>query len=78
MYESLGLSAETKGGFIVVDYDRSTMILGGSAFTDKESVKNSLAALAAPSISSRDALPLSARFVYAYHPTEIFCSCAQI
>lgn len=55
------LVSEGKGGSIVIDYDRSTMILWGSAVNDTESVKMSLAALAAPSVTSRDALPLFSR-----------------
>jgi hypothetical protein len=37
------------------------MILWGNAVNDTESVKMSLAALAAPSVTSRDALPLFSR-----------------
>jgi len=58
---SVGLTSADKGAFVVIDYDRSAMILGGSAFTDVETVKKALAALTAPSILSQDALPLSAR-----------------
>jgi hypothetical protein len=61
--DSVGLTAEDKKAFVVIDYDRSAMILGGSAFTDVEAIKKALAALTAPSILSRDALPLSARLV---------------
>lgn len=60
---SVGLSAEDKAAFVVIDYDRSAMILVGSAFTDVETIKKALAALTAPSVLSRDALPLSARSV---------------
>ncbi|KAG0617381.1 hypothetical protein M758_5G185700 [Ceratodon purpureus] len=60
---SVGLANEDKEAFVVIDYDRSAMILGGSAFTDVETVKKALAALTAPSILSRDALPLSARLL---------------
>ena len=60
---SVGLTAEDKKAFVVIDYDRSAMILGGSAFTDVETVKKALAALTASSILSRDALPLAARLV---------------
>nr|PNR37393.1 hypothetical protein PHYPA_020502 [Physcomitrium patens] len=60
---SVGLSAEDKAAFVVIDYDRSAMILVGSAFTDVETIKKALAALTAPSVLSRDALPLSARLV---------------
>jgi hypothetical protein len=55
--------SEGKGGSIVIDYDRSTMILWGNAVNDTESVKMSLAALAAPSVTSRDALPLFSRLL---------------
>jgi hypothetical protein len=61
--DSVGLTAEDKKAFVVIDYDRSAMILGGSAFTDVEAIKKALAALTAPSILSRDALPLSARLL---------------
>jgi len=60
---SVGLTDKDKKAFVVIDYDRSAMILGGSAFTDVETVKKALAALTAPSVLSRDALPLSARVV---------------
>ncbi|XP_024399305.1 uncharacterized protein [Physcomitrium patens] len=60
---SVGLSAEDKAAFVVIDYDRSAMILVGSAFTDVETIKKALAALTAPSVLSRDALPLSARIL---------------
>lgn len=56
-----GLSPGAECGFIVINTERSTIILGGSAFTDTVTVKRALAALAAPSILSRGALPLSAR-----------------
>ena len=62
--KSFGLSSEAECGFIVVDTEHSAMILGGSAFTDTATVKRALAALAAPSILSRGALPLSARSFY--------------
>jgi len=61
--KSFGLSSEAECGFIVVDTEHSAMILGGSAFTDTATVKRALAALAAPSILSRGALPLSARLL---------------
>jgi hypothetical protein len=60
---SVGLTSKDKGAFVAIDYDRSAMILGGSAFTDVETVKKALVALTAPSILSRDALPLSARLL---------------
>ncbi|CAK9256200.1 unnamed protein product [Sphagnum jensenii] len=62
-HERLGMVSEGKGGSIVIDYDRSTMILWGNAVNDTESVKMSLAALAAPSVTSRDALPLFSRLL---------------
>lgn len=60
---SVGLTTKDKEAFVAIDYDRSAMILGGSAFTDVETIKKALAALTGPSILSRDALPLSARLV---------------
>lgn len=42
--------------------ERSSLVLCGKAFADSNSVKDALAALAAPVLSARGGVPLSARF----------------
>lgn len=60
--ETLGLSSKPTS-FAVADIERSSLILCGTAFTDDKITKNALSALAAPIISARGGLPLSARIL---------------
>ncbi|KAG9454506.1 hypothetical protein H6P81_007410 [Aristolochia fimbriata] len=62
--ESIGLGPEASSGFIAADIERSSVILSGKAFSDLGGAKDSLAALAAPVISARGGLPLSARLLF--------------
>lgn len=41
--------------------ERSLLVLGGKGFSDANGIKEALAALAGPIISSRGGVPLSAR-----------------
>lgn len=47
----------------MADIERSSLILCGKAFADTDSVKDTLAAVAAPVISARKGIPMSARYI---------------
>lgn len=59
-WEYVGLGPNENGGFIAVDYEQSTLILCGKAFSDTSALKGALKAAAAPAISASSALPLPA------------------
>lgn len=59
--ETIGLGAKDYRGFIAADVERSLLVLGGKGFSDANGIKEALAALAGPIISSRGGIPLSAR-----------------
>ncbi|MQM11250.1 hypothetical protein Taro_044158 [Colocasia esculenta] len=60
--EILGLGSQVNNGFLAVDIERLSLIMCGKAFADVRGVKDALAALAAPVISARGGLPVSARY----------------
>uniref|UniRef100_A0A1D1Y870 phosphoenolpyruvate carboxykinase (ATP) n=1 Tax=Anthurium amnicola TaxID=1678845 RepID=A0A1D1Y870_9ARAE len=59
--EILDLGSQESNGFLAVDIERSSLIVCGKAFADAGGIKDALAALAAPVISARGGLPVSAR-----------------
>ncbi|XP_068635172.1 uncharacterized protein [Aristolochia californica] len=83
--ESIGLGPEASNGFIAADIECSSLILCGKAFADTSGTKDSLAALAAPVISARDGLPLSARLLFSgdslilvFAPESTIQSCSDL
>ncbi|XP_020084538.1 uncharacterized protein LOC109707572 [Ananas comosus] len=61
--EILGPVQQQSSGFAAADVERSSLVLCGKAFADSNSVKDALAALAAPVLSARGGVPLSARLL---------------
>ncbi|KAJ6814075.1 uncharacterized protein M6B38_139280 [Iris pallida] len=61
--EALGLGKKSSTGFAAADVERSSIILCGKAFVDANAIKDALVAVAAPVISARGGLPLSARLL---------------
>lgn len=59
--DSIGLGSQGSNGFIAADFERSSLVLCGKAFTDSNGIKETLSALTGPIISARGGLPLSAR-----------------
>jgi hypothetical protein len=57
----IGLGSQGNKGFVAADVERSSLILCGKAFSDTNGIKEALAALSGPIISSRGGLPLPAR-----------------
>ncbi|KAF5450640.1 hypothetical protein F2P56_030971 [Juglans regia] len=57
--DTVGLGAKMSKGFIAADIERSSLILCGKAFSDTNGIKEALASLSGPIISSRGGLPLS-------------------
>uniref|UniRef100_A0A5B7BMC6 phosphoenolpyruvate carboxykinase (ATP) n=1 Tax=Davidia involucrata TaxID=16924 RepID=A0A5B7BMC6_DAVIN len=81
----LGLGAQGKNGFIAADIERSSLILCGKAFTDANGIKEALAALSGPTISSRGGLPLSAGLIASgdsvfllFAPEDTIQSCSNM
>lgn len=59
----LGFGSQASNGFAAADVERSSVILCGRAFANTNTTKDALVALAAPVISARGGLPLSARLL---------------
>lgn len=60
--QALGLATQASTGFAAADIERSSLILCGRAFADANAIRDALAALAAPVISARGGLPVTARY----------------
>ncbi|KAE8077501.1 hypothetical protein FH972_016060 [Carpinus fangiana] len=82
----VGKNIGSKGnkGFVAADIERSSLILCGKAFSDTNGIKEALAALSGPIISSRGGLPLPARLLVSgdsvillFAPEETIQSCAD-
>eukprot|EP00268_Persea_americana_P023783 TRINITY_DN2329_c0_g1_i1.p1 TRINITY_DN2329_c0_g1~~TRINITY_DN2329_c0_g1_i1.p1 ORF type:complete len:506 (-),score=110.22 TRINITY_DN2329_c0_g1_i1:261-1625(-) len=83
--EVVGLGTHSASGFFAADIERSSLILCGKAFADTDGTKDTLAAMAAPVISARGGIPLSARFlvsgdsvVLLFSPNDIIQSCPDL
>ncbi|XP_010243169.1 PREDICTED: uncharacterized protein LOC104587315 [Nelumbo nucifera] len=59
--EVIGLGSQVNTGFLAADVEHSSLILCSKAFSDIHGIKDALAAVAAPIISAREGIPLSAR-----------------
>ncbi|WOL06312.1 hypothetical protein Cni_G15044 [Canna indica] len=83
--EALGLGSQVSTGFAAADVERSSLVLCGKAFADANAVKDALSALAAPIISARGGLPLSARLlvlgesvILLFAPEHTIRSCSEL
>ncbi|XP_058086484.1 uncharacterized protein LOC131233715 [Magnolia sinica] len=83
--EAIGLGSHSNAGFLAADIERSSLILCGKAFADTDGLKDALAAMAAPVITARGGLPLSARFLVSgdsvillFAPEDTIQSCAGL
>ncbi|KAG1362028.1 phosphoenolpyruvate carboxykinase [ATP]-like [Cocos nucifera] len=84
-WEVLGLGSQASSGFVAADVERSSLILCGKAFADANAAKDALAALAAPVISARGGLPVSARLLVSgdsvillFAPEDTVKSCSDL
>ncbi|KAG2708864.1 hypothetical protein I3760_05G212100 [Carya illinoinensis] len=82
--DTVGLGAQGNKGFIAADIERSSLILCGKAFSDTNGIKEALASLSGPIISSRGGLPLSGRLlvsgdsvVLLFSPYQTIQSCTE-
>ncbi|KAF5450647.1 hypothetical protein F2P56_030979 [Juglans regia] len=82
--DTVGLGAQMNKGFIAADIERSSLILCGKAFSDTNGIKEALASLSGPIISSRGGLPLSGRLlasgdsvVLLFAPYQTIESCTE-
>ncbi|XP_059434111.1 uncharacterized protein LOC132167222 [Corylus avellana] len=82
--DNIGLGSKGNKGFVAADIERSSLILCGKAFSDTNGIKEALAALSGPIISSRGGLPLPARLLVSgdsvillFAPEETIQSCAD-
>lgn len=83
--QAIGLGSQVSAGFLVADIERSSLILCGKAFADTDGIRDALAALAAPVISARGGIPLSARFLVSgdsvtllFSPEDTIQSCPEL
>ncbi|XP_042457031.1 phosphoenolpyruvate carboxykinase (ATP)-like [Zingiber officinale] len=81
----LGFGSQASNGFAAADVERSSVILCGRAYANTNTTKFALLALAAPVISARGGLPLSARLLLSgdstillFAPEDTFLRCSEL